>query len=199
MAGAEKIQQKILEEAHLQAQNNIKQAEDEKAGILEAARQEAENKRKAILEKAQQDAAETKRRILAVAELEVRKQKLQAKQEMVEEAFRMALHRLNTMENSEYELLLIDMIANLAKTGKEEIILSSKDKQRLSPDFVNKVNEKLNEKGITGLVKISDESRNIDGGFILKSGDVEINNSFDAMIRMQRNELEAEVVQALFN
>jgi len=199
MAGAEKIQQKILEEARLQAQNNLKLAQDEAAGIIEAARQEADKKKKEILERAQQEAVERKKRLVAVAELEARKQKLKAKQEMVEEAFHAALHNLRTMKDDQYELLLIDMIANVAKTGQEEIILSQKDKQRLSPDFLDKVIKKLNEKGIIGLVKIADESRNIEGGFILKSQDVEINSSFDAIIRMQRDQLEAEVIQLLFD
>ena len=37
-------------------------------------------------------------------------------------------------------------------------------------------------------MKISEETRNISGGFILKSGDIEVNNSFESIIRMYRDD-----------
>jgi V/A-type H+-transporting ATPase subunit E len=47
MSGAENIQAKILEEARLLAEANIKRAEEEAASIIRAASKEAEAKKKA--------------------------------------------------------------------------------------------------------------------------------------------------------
>jgi V/A-type H+-transporting ATPase subunit E len=118
--------------------------------------------------------------------------------EMVEKVFSTALTRLNSLSTEAYEGAISGMIANLAETGDEEIIFSAKDKNRLTPGFIGKVNDMLNAKGLNGNLKISEENGNFNGGFILKSKDVEINNSFDALIKMQHDELESEIVRILF-
>ena len=198
MSGAEKIQAKILEEAQLFAEANIKRAEEEAANIIRAASKEAEAKRKQIIEKAELEAVEVRKRIIAVAELEARKQKLMAKQQIVDEAFELALKKLNDLPDIEYQSILVDMISNSVETGKEEVILSSRDKQRLSPGFLDELNKKLLQRGISADLRISEETRPISGGFILKSGDIEVNNSFEAIIRMNRDDIEAEVIKSLF-
>lgn len=198
MSGAEKIQAKILEEARLLADANIKRAKEEATDMINSASKEAEAKRKQIIEKAELEAADIKKRIISVAELEARKQKLKAKQEVVDEAFELALKKLNTLPDIEYQSILIEMISFSAKTGKEEILLSAKDKQRLSPGFIDELNKTLQQKGVSANLKISDETRDISGGFILKSGDIELNNSFEAIIRMHRDDIEPEVIKNLF-
>lgn len=198
MSGAEKIQAKILEEARLLAEANIKRAEEEAASIIRAASKEAEARRKQIIEKAELEAVEVRKRIIAVAELEARKQKLMAKQQIVDEAFELTLKKLNNLPDIEYQSILVEMISNSVETGKEEILLSSKDKQRMSPGFTDELNKKLLQRGISANLKISEETRNISGGFILKSGDIEVNNSFESIIRMNRDDIETEVIKSLF-
>ncbi|MGE4282610.1 MAG: V-type ATP synthase subunit E [Clostridia bacterium] len=198
MAGAEKIKERILEEARLLAQENLDQAKKEAAGVVKAAKKEAEQKKAFIIEKAQKEAVERKKRLIAVAELEARKQKLQAKQEMIEETFIKTLDMLNKMPADKYRGILMDMILSVVHTGKEEIVISNDDVQKLGSDFALDVNKKLTERGLTGNIILSIQKRSINGGFILKTGDIEINNSFDAIIRMQHDELETEIVKALF-
>jgi len=198
MSGAEKIQAKILEEAKLLAEANIKRAEEEATNIISDASKDAQIKKEQILQKAELEAIEVKKRMTAVAELESRKQKLSAKQEIVDEAFELTLKKLNNLPDIEYQSILVEMISNSVETGKEEILLSSKDKQRLTPDFIDELNKKLLQKGISTNLKMSDETREISGGFILKSGDIELNNSFESIIRMNRDDMETEVIKSLF-
>ncbi len=198
MSGAEKIIGRILEDARLQADATIKRAGEEAANIIRSASEDAEAKKKQIIEKAELEAVEVKKRLIAVAELEARKQKLKAKQEVVDEAFELALQKLNNLPDLEYQSILVEMISNSIETGKEEVLLSQRDKQRLDPGFIDQLNKKLSQKGVNGNLKISDEARNISGGFILKSGDIEINNSFEAIIRMKRDDIETEVIKSLF-
>lgn len=198
MAGAEKIKERILEEARQQARKNVEQAEREAADMIKDAQKEAEQKKSAILEKARLEAEDRKKRLIAVAELEARKQKLQAKQDVVEEAFAKTLEKLNNLPAAQYQNILIDLIVSSVRTGNEQIIVSEKDRRRLTSDFIKSINTQLLNKGINADVKLSEETRPIQGGFILKQGDVEINNSFETIIRMQRDQLEAEVVRVLF-
>ncbi|MFZ5985678.1 MAG: V-type ATP synthase subunit E [Bacillota bacterium] len=198
MSGVEKLKDRILEEARLQADANTKRAQDEAADIIEAAGKEAETKRKETIEKAKREAVEVKKRLIAVAELEARKERLKAKQEIVEEAFDKTLEKLNSLPDPEYQNILSDMIVNSVGSNSVEIVLSPKDKNKLSQTFIEDINKKLLAKGVTGSVRLADETRNINGGFILKSGDMEINYSFEAIIRMKRDEIESEVINSLF-
>ena len=198
MAGAEKIQQKILEEARQQAQKDIEQAEKEAVAIIKSAKQEALEKKDALLKKGQKDAVEHKKRLVAVAQLDARKQRLQAKQDVVQEAFEGALERLISLPAEKYQTVLIDMVVAAIKTGKEEVIVCERDKRRLTPDFIKAINTQLLNKGMNSAVKLSDETRDIKGGFILKQDNIEINHSFEMIIRMQRDVLETAVIKVLF-
>ena len=50
----------------------------------------------------------------------------------------------------------------------------------------------------TGMLTLSEETRNIKGGFIMVDGDVEINCAFETLVRLQREKLEKDVAQVLF-
>ena len=50
----------------------------------------------------------------------------------------------------------------------------------------------------TGLLTLSEETRPIRGGFILVDGPVEVNCSFEAMLRLQREKLEKPAAEILF-
>jgi V/A-type H+-transporting ATPase subunit E len=176
----------------------VERAEKDAAAILKAARDEAEKKRSSVLERAQKDAANRKLRMISYAELEARKAKLQAKQEMVDEVFEKAVERLVSLPDSQYLKVLSDMIVRSINEGSAEVVLSEKDRKRLGGEFINSINKRLSAEGKKADIKLSSETRGIRGGFILKAGDIEINNSFEAIIRMQRDQLETEVVKTLF-
>lgn len=198
MEGAERIVNKILEDARLQAQNNIEQAEKQAADIINSAKNEAEKKKNIIIENAKKEAEERKKRLIAVAELEARKIKLKAKQEIIASVFEQAIKTLNSLPPERYMEIITDMVLNSVKKGDEEIILSERDKSRLGDGFIGIINKKLKEKNINGNVKLSEETANINGGFILRSGNIEMNNSFEAIMRMRYNEIESEIVKMLF-
>lgn len=198
MAGAEKIQQRILEEARQQAQSNTERAQKEAADMISAAREEAKAKKLSIMEKARIEASERQKRLIAVAELDGRKRRLQAKQELIDEVFNRAIDKLNLLPADQYERILVDMVVGSVRSGNEEVIVSARDQKRISPNFIAEINNRLIAKGIHGAVKLSEHTRDIQGGFILKDGNIETNNSFEAIVRMQRDSLEAEVVKILF-
>lgn len=199
MADVDRLKAIILEDARQQEKLNMEQAEKKASEILQKAREEALQKKDAILEKARKDASERKKRLIAYALLEARKQKLEAKREMVKEAFEKAICTLNSLPVEQYENLLVDMVVRSVKTGDEEVILSARDKTRIGEALIKKVNEKLAASGKQGRVKLSEKVRDFAGGFILVSGNIEINNSFEMMIRTRREELETEVLKVLFD
>lgn len=198
MTGVEKIKEEILAEARHEAEANVSRAKAKADDLLRKAREEAERKKQTILEKATQEGEDKRQRILATTELEGRKKRLQAKQEVLEEVFAKVMAALNSMPVKEYSKVLTEMIINSVKTGTEEIVLTEKDRGRLSETFLANVNLRLSKEGKTGGLKFSDVVGDFQGGFILKSGDVEVNQSFDAILRMQHDELEALAIKVLF-
>lgn len=196
--GAEKIIARILEDARLKASNNIKEAEKQASDIINAAKEEAEKKRNVIIENALKNADEMEKRAISVAELEARKIKLKAKQEIITSVFEKAITALNSLPAETYAKILCNMIISSVAKGNEEVVLSIRDKERLGKEFIDDINRKLAEKGLKGDLRLSEQTANINGGFILKSGEIEINNSFDTLIRMKRNELEPEIIKILF-
>ena len=198
MAGAEKIQQKILKEARQQAQKDIEQAEKEAAAIIKSAEQEALEKKETFFKKGLEDAAEHKKRLVAVAQLDARKQRLQAKQDVLQAAFDGALNQLISLPKEKYQSVLIDMVVAAIKTGQEEVIVCERDKKGLTPDFIKAINTQLLNKGMNSAVKLSDETREIKGGFILRQDNIEVNHSFEMITRMQRDVLETQVIKVLF-
>ncbi|HOJ11568.1 MAG TPA: V-type ATP synthase subunit E family protein [Clostridiales bacterium] len=199
MDGAEKLIEKIMEDARMQAMQNIEQAEKEADSVIKSAKEEALRKRGSIIEKTEKEVSEKKKRLIAVAELEGRKIKLKAKQEVIAEAFLKAHEKLNLLPQEQYKSMLADMIINMVPEGNEEVIVSKEDKQRLGNDFINLVNKRLKNMKKQGNIKFSEECRNIGGGFILKSGNIETNNSFDTIFRMKYNDIESEIIRILFN
>jgi V/A-type H+-transporting ATPase subunit E len=94
--------------------------------------------------------------------------------------------------------MIFNMLMSSVETGEEEVILSEGSTRKLSDGFISKVNDALAAAGKKGSIRISDETRNISGGFILKSQGVEINNSFEAVIRLYRDEIEPKVAEIFF-
>ncbi|MDF2521911.1 MAG: H+transporting two-sector ATPase subunit [Clostridia bacterium] len=198
MAGVEKIKEKILQDSEAKANAIIADAKKQAQEIIDNANVKAAKKAEEIKKKASSDAADKLRISNSMLELEMRKDILSTKQQLIEETFKKALESLSHMNDGEYEAMLQSLVIKAVETGEEEILLSKQDKNRLSADFSNKINLNLAQIGKKGNLKFSDEARNIIGGFVLKSGGVEMNYSFEALLRMYRDEIEPEVAAILF-
>ena len=198
MAGVDNIKEKILQDAELKAKEIMDKARLQANEIVEKAKQKAESRAKEISQKSVYDVSEKKRIINSIVELEMRKDILASKQQAIEEVFDKVLERMNNFEDSRYEKVVFDMLLASVESGEEEIVMSEAGKGKLSADFISKLNKALAAAGKKGNVKLSDETRDISGGFILKSQGVEINNSFEAIIRLFRDEIEPKVAEIFF-
>mgnify|MGYP000904152246 CR=1 FL=1 len=199
MTGTEKIKARILEDAEAKAAQILEQAESEARKIKENALIEAEQKKAEILKKGEEDGKEIYRRMLSEASLEGRKEILKAKQELIESAFALAMDKLCSLPDRDYQSLLEDMAAEAAKDEEGEILLSGKDKNRIQKDFIKNINRKIKDSGKKGKLELSEDSIKTVGGFVLRYKDMEINNTFEVMFEMLRPRLENDVVGILFS
>ena len=130
--------------------------------------------------------------------MECRKLELAAKQELLQQSFDAALEELCALPQERYVTLLSALAVEASSSGRERMILSARDADRLGEEIVKAANAALQKAGRRGELTLSQETRPIPGGFILAEGDVELNCAFDTLIRLQREKLEKEVAAILF-
>lgn len=195
MNGIEKITARIAEDGKAENDALLAQARAQAAEI--AAKYQAEAKAAAdeILEHGRKSAEARARHLDSTAQMECRKAVLAAKQDVIEEAFQAAHKKLLDLPQAEYVAFLAGLAAQASVTGKEKLIFSADDRAQVGKDVVAAANKKLP----AGALTLAEETRPMDGGFILSDGAVEVNCTFDTLIRLQRGALAGEVAKALFD
>lgn len=227
MDGMEKITARIREDADREIAQMNQETDRQIQVLQEQAQAQADREREEILARGTRAAAERLERLKSAAQMERRKLELAAKQEVLGEAFDKALEKLCTLPEEEYIQLLTALVLQAVSTGREQIIFSPKDRARIGKAVVVAANEALVKQVApelpdsltdskvgaflgkmvnsataqitgTGLLTLSEETRPIQGGFILVDGPVEVNCSFEAMFRLQREKLEKPAAELLF-
>ena len=197
MTDIDSISQRILDDAQVESARIIGESEQRARFIKDRKIKEAEKKNQKLHEENLARAQERKRRMLSAAELEMKKEVLAAKQQMIDEAMEKAKQAIMDIPRDEYRRVISKMLLESAQ-GYEEVIFSAADEERLDQSLIHQVNQELKEQGKRGELRLSAERGQFDGGFILRSGGMEINNTFGAILRMSRNHLEARLAEILF-
>lgn len=134
-------------------------------------------------------------RIVRNANLNARKEVLSIKQEVLDAAFDAAKKKFCDMPEDKYVAWLVAMAAD-ASEGVGEIILSQRD-SKLGAEIVAKANEALTAKGKKGGLTVSTENREIDAGFVLRNGNIELNCTLSTVLAANREKLAAKVAADL--
>ncbi|MBE6972322.1 MAG: hypothetical protein E7440_00330 [Ruminococcaceae bacterium] len=195
MDGIEKITARILDDARREADEIAAQAKQKADEIAQRYAKQGDQEAQAILTRGEKAAAERLERLESAAGMERRKMLLAAKQQVLAEAFEKALDDLCALPEQEYINLLAGLALRAARNGREQLIFSVSDRARVGKQVVMAANERL---GDSGKLTLSEQTRNIRGGFIMSDGDVEVNCAFETLVRMQRETLEKEVADILF-
>ena len=204
MNGIEKITGQIDADVQKEIDAALDQARAQAREIEARYDSQAQTQAEAIRRKGEQDAALRQERLVDVARLEARKTLLAAKQDMVGQAFDLALKKLLELPDQEYIALLAKLAVAASRTGREQVIFSQKDRSRYGKQAVTMANDMLAKKAgpraaeSAGMLTLAEESRPMAGGLILRDGRVETNCSFEVLIHLQRDALSAEVARVLF-
>jgi len=196
VSNIESLTSKILEDSDIKAKALIEEAKLEEKSILDKKKREAEIESKIIIDKAEVEAKIRAERVISNAEIQVRNMKLEAKQKVLDRVFTEALERLSVISKDNTIEFIKKTILSSEIQGNEELILGE---NIASDDFVAKINSYLKELGRKGELKLSTDKRNIKGGYIVSKNGIEINYTFDALVKLMRDELEAEVAGILFS
>ena len=195
MDGIEKITGRIAADGQKEADAILAEARRQAGEI--AARYDAQAKKESedIVSRGRRAADERVERLAGVAKLDARKLELAAKQEMLKKAYDLALEKLENLPDDQAVALLAQLAVEASSTGREQVILSQKDRARYGKAAVTRANEKLGE----GRLTLSEQTRPIRGGLILSDGDVEVNGTFETLVDLQRGEMDRQVAKVLFD
>jgi len=195
MNGIEKITQRI--DADAQSGIDALLAEARASAAQTAARYDAQAKKLAAENEAlnEKAASERKEYLVGTAQMDSRKAALAAKQELVDEAFRLALEQLCSLPEDRCVETLTGLLLRAAPDGRGEVVFSAADRERVGSAAVAAANAALGDKGRLAL---AEETRAIRGGFILVSGNIEVNCTFETLVRLQKGKIAGEVAKILF-
>jgi V/A-type H+-transporting ATPase subunit E len=186
MGNGQNIIDKIIADANAEAQKieSAARAEAEKTVAAAMAKAEKESLRMENIGKDEADKTAAKE--ISSAQMKAKQMILAAKQKCIEKTVEEAKKQLKELSDAEYKVVILNMIVAAKAEKDSEVILSKEDKEAFGKDI-----EKL---GFT----VSEETRPIDGGFVIKNGDIEYNYSFESIISVEKEEIDQAAAKILF-
>lgn len=196
MAGLDKI----IGEIHAESDGLIREVLDRAQKEAAQIRSEAEKKAGDSVERIRRESdarlADSKSRAQSAAALTKRQLLLQEKQNLIGEVLEKAKETFLALPEAEYFDTLLALLKKNALSEQGEILLNERDRKRLPADFEKKAEEAAKAKG--GFLRISEKTREIDGGLILVYEGIEQNCSVDALFETNIEMLQDKIQNILF-
>lgn len=195
MTGLDRIIEKIL----LQSQENcnaiLNEASAEVKKIITEAREKANKESSAIISKATADAKKIESVAKSSAESITRNRYLEIRNAILNDIISAAYLEIEKFSDEDYFAMLKRLCIKNVLEGECEMHLSGYDIGRLPDDFEMSINSEIYEKGA---VHISDTPADIENGFVLSYGDIEINCTLKAVFDENMDKLKDMLSTALF-
>ena len=189
MNGIDTIIQRLNTDAKAETDALLEKARQEAAAVAARYQAQADKEAADLAARNERLAAEREERLISAAQMEARKTVLAAKQAVMEETYAKALEKLRNLSETRY----VELLLQAAPHGVGEVLFSAQDRETVGQAAVDAANGKSG-----GKLTLSGETAPIQGGFILKDGNVEVNCAFDTLVRLQKAETAGQVAQRLF-
>jgi len=203
-AGTDKIVSSIMSDAQIKADSILGKAEEESNSILEAGQKEALMEKEIILEEAKKQSNMKFQQIISEAKMNARRMELEAREEIIEEAFKTAEEKLKEIASSDSagykESLKQNIIEAATEIGGGELVVFLKESDVAKiKDSITSIEKDVTETGIKTTLEIGENIKTI-GGTILKTknGEIEVNNTIEARMLRFKKDLRSEVAAILF-
>lgn len=192
MGGLEKIIQDISAQADTEIAAIESDANEKIAGIKNDGETKKSDIRAQMTKQTQDECMKLSEMIEASAESEARRIILEAKNNSIDKILEYIKASVKNADAAEYFANLLKLAAVNCEDGDGVMYLCKKDLARLPADFEEKVNMSAK-----GRITISPDAADIDSGFIIKYGKVDINCSVDSLFEDKKNTLSDIINQSL--
>lgn len=219
--GLNKITDKIIAEAREKANRILTEAGQDSERIRKDYEAQAQTLRDRLSAEARQKANDYAARMKSTASMEQRNIVQQRKSDLIDEVFTEAFEWVRRRNTQDYTELVVGLLAsamlevrdtedrNRTLYGDEEetapeayeILLNRKDRNVIGEAVAEALRKrlfgKLSEDRLNK-IKLSKQTVDIDGGAVLRYGDIESNCSLGMLFSQLRRELETDVSRVLF-
>ena len=182
MSNLDKLVAEILQQAQKEANRMLTKAKTENSEFSEKENKKIQKEVDAINDKAQEEAQALKERVISNANLKSRDMILQAKEELADDILEKVLERLKNVDAKKYLKFVENILKNLNLSKNAEVMVSKDMKLALGDKILD--------------YKISDQT--VESGCSIKDGNLIYNNEFSNLIDFNREELEREILNKIF-
>ncbi|WP_314326885.1 V-type ATP synthase subunit E [Fusobacterium pseudoperiodonticum] len=182
MSNLDKLVAEILQQAQKEANRMLTKAKTENSEFSEKENKKIQKEVDVINDKAQEEAQALKERVISNANLKSRDMILQAKEELADDILERVLERLKNVDAKKYLKFVENILKNLNLSKNAEVMVSKDMKLALGDKILD--------------YKISDQT--VESGCSIKDGNLIYNNEFSNLIEFNREELEREILNKIF-
>lgn len=182
MSNLDKLVAEILQQAQKEANRMLTKAKTENSEFSEKENKKIQKEVDVINDKAQEEAQALKERMISNANLKSRDMILQAKEELADDILEKVLERLKNIDTKKYLKFVENILKNLNLSKNAEVMVSKDMKLALGDKILD--------------YKISDQT--VESGCSIKDGNLIYNNEFSNLIDFNREELEREILNKIF-
>lgn len=193
-----KIIARIEEDARAEVERILSEAKAQAEEIRSEAEAKAKTEKAEIISRGKREAEQERARIIANAKLRARKALLDAKEEVIKEAFSRAEKALEEVTKEErYPGILKKLILEATESigGDVEILARKEDRKILNRSFLAEVSREAKVK-----VALAKDTISSIGGVVVrgKDGRAEVDNTFETRLERVSSELRSSVAKVLF-
>lgn len=196
MSGLENMKKQILDEANHSAEEKLAEAKARADEMIQTAEAEADAEVLKISQKAEVSVQTHEERIKSSCEMQRKKALLQAKQEVIGEVLAQAYEKVLNLDDAAYFAMIRKLLASYAQPAAGVIYFSGRDLKRMPAGFEEEIQNTAENNG--GSLVLSQEPKDMTGGFILVYGGIEENCTMKAIFDSRRDELSDHVHGLLF-
>ena len=182
MSNLDNLIAEILQQAQKEANRMLTKAKTENSEFSEKENKKIQKEVDAINDKAQEEAQALKERVISNANLKSRDMILQAKEELADDILEKVLERLKNIDTKKYLKFVENILKKLNLSKNAEVMVSKDMKLALGDKILD--------------YKISDQT--VESGCSIKDGNLIYNNEFSNLIEFNREELEREILNKIF-
>jgi len=192
----ENILERIKEKAVSAAGELVRKAEEEAEHIRGAYEAEGEDLKQELEQRAHKKAGEEERRLIVNEQLELRKQLLVKKREILDELYEQAKRGMERLGDEDYLDFMKDMILGSAISGNEEIVVAKEQTKLYGDAFLDSLNkENKLGKGFT----VAKDPGDFSWGVVLREGRRIVDLTLGVLMEQLCERIESEIAPMLFS
>jgi V/A-type H+/Na+-transporting ATPase subunit E len=194
MALAE-LKQKIKADAEAQGQKIISEAKDEAEKIIKKAHEDLAQLTKQVEKDGDQLANEKHQNIVTLARVSGRNKVLAVRQNMVDTVFSQVHDKMKKLSDTEFKEFADSLLSQYPPQEDTKLMVGRQNSKLIDKKFVDDLNKKLDA---PGKFILTEADRDFDYGFYLVTNWVEIDLTYNGILRTIREEMEMDVIETLF-